>query len=128
MPNLQLREFFLQFAAYVLDDNNNSPTGFPAYDSFYRYFDQLIQKLRIPQPAYVSWLTPEEREIAIQELVYNPVLDISRMNEPVPIDENNYPKVNFNHFREQYYGASNFGALFDKTKSFDRTNSFAKRT
>lgn len=98
MPNASMREIFLEFAKYVLDDSNNKPTGFPAYDLFYRYFEQQIEKYRIPQPATVSWLTSQERTNAIRELTNNPVFDISLMSEPTLIDETHYPTVNYSHF------------------------------
>lgn len=127
MPNASLREIFFNFAKYVLNDDINSLTDFPAYDLFHRYFEKEIEKYKIPQPALVSWLTPEERTKVIQDLAMNPVLDISLINEPAPMNGTSYPKVNLFHFRQQFQRAEDFGKIFDRTKSFDRTNSFGKR-
>lgn len=129
MPDASFKEVFLQFARYVLNDNNNyNNNGFPAYNFFHQYFVEQMQKFQIPQPALVSWLTPAESKKAIQDFADYPELDISLMTEPIVlVNDICYPQVNIYHFYQQYRTGDSFGKLFDKTKSFNRIDSFGRR-
>lgn len=59
---------------------------FPDYNHWYKLVDDKIKKSNSPKPAMFTWLTPEQRNEAINDLKKHPIPDIMKMDEPKDCD------------------------------------------
>lgn len=66
----------------------------PNYDNLFKMINEEINKCDVQKPAFVSWLTPEDRIIAQGK----PTKSIRTINNPVQKQHFNYPNVNVHSF------------------------------